>query len=113
MHGGSSTTTPECRGSDPSFLTTLAWCINSTCTSVETWKLEKYWAEKTTGEVVLKPKWGYWETVERIEEKPTRLLPGEDEDLNFTAVIPHDSWARQKLTLETFERVETLHSRYG
>lgn len=31
MGHGSSSTTPECRAGNTPFLTTLAWCINSTC----------------------------------------------------------------------------------
>ncbi len=112
-HGGDMST-PECRADDTSFLTTLAWCINSTCADfdVETWRIEKYWQEKTTGDVRVSPKWTYGESLTKIIEAPVREL-AEDDTLNFTAVVPHESWMTQKMTMMYFEEQETLHARYG
>ncbi|KAG9234981.1 ferric reductase like transmembrane component-domain-containing protein [Amylocarpus encephaloides] len=113
-HHGSGMTSPECRASDTSFLTTLAWCIKSTCASynIDTWKLEKYWREKTTGDMAVAAKWTYGEATQQVVEIPKEEL-GEDTTLNMTVLVPHDSWLVQKLTMEYFEGAETTHSRYG
>ncbi|KAH6666349.1 ferric reductase transmembrane component 4 [Halenospora varia] len=113
-HGGSAMTTAECRANDTSFLTTLAWCMSSTCAEykVETWKLEKYWLDKTTGEPEVMPKWGYTETLGKIKEAP-KAEWNEEDTLNFTALVAHEAWDTQRLTMANFELAETLHSRYG
>lgn len=113
-HGGSAMTTAECRANDTSFLTTLAWCMSSTCAEykVETWKLEKYWLDKTTGEPEVMPKWGYTETLGKIKEAPEAEW-NEEDTLNFTALVAHETWDTQRLTMANFELAETLHSRYG
>ncbi|KAL8372553.1 hypothetical protein RB595_002067 [Gaeumannomyces hyphopodioides] len=103
------TTTPQCRAFDAAFLTTLAWCMRSTC-AAEPWVLEKYWAEKTTGDGTV-PMWTYQQTLARIEA-PTRTLPAHGV-LGFTALVDMDVWAATRDTLVAFERAETLNSRYG
>ncbi|KAL8339391.1 hypothetical protein RB601_005789 [Gaeumannomyces tritici] len=102
------TTTPQCRASDASFLTTLAWCIRSTC-AAEPWELEKYWAEKATGGAV--PIWTYQQALGRIEA-PTRTFSGNGV-LGFTALVDMDVWTATRDTLVAFERAETLNSRFG
>ena len=113
-HGGGGPTTPECRANDTPFLTTLAYCINSTCaeSGVDAWKLEKYWKEKTTDDPTVVPKWTYAQTLEHITGIPVKEVP-EEETLDFTAVVPHELWDTQKRTMELFEKQETLHSTYA
>lgn len=113
---GTGPTPPECRANDTSWLTTLAYCINATCANgnVEIWKLEKYWADKGTGDPSVRPKWTYQETLVELEksEKPTRELK-EDEMLNFTALYNEETWESYRGTMFYFEHAETMHSRYG
>jgi len=112
-HGGSGPTTPECRGDNTPWLTTLAYCIDSTCeASVPAWKKEKYWLEQSTGSPAVAPKWSFAEALAQVKEVPTREV-GEDEMLNFTALASHESWQTNKLTRECFEGSETTHARYG
>ncbi|KAF2841044.1 hypothetical protein M501DRAFT_1030227 [Patellaria atrata CBS 101060] len=114
-HGGGMMTTPECRAGDTPFLTTLAYCINSTCEEfdVDFWKLEKYWHDKTTGDVAAVPKWTYGEAVLEAGRNPPETEWDGESTLNFTALVPKESWIAQKMTLEYFEEQETLHARYG
>ncbi|KAF2185754.1 hypothetical protein K469DRAFT_664736 [Zopfia rhizophila CBS 207.26] len=113
-HGGSGMTSPECRAGDTPFLTTLAYCINSTCAqyNVEAWKLEKYWADKTTGDKAVVPKWTYAQALAQVEEPPTEELE-EDATLNFTAKVNEETWNEYRETLKHFELAETVHSQYG
>ncbi|KAK5651922.1 hypothetical protein OQA88_11581 [Cercophora sp. LCS_1] len=111
-HGAGGPTSPECRASDSAFLTTLAYCINSTCDTVPAWKKEKYWADQATGDPAVSPKWTLSEALANIREAPSREV-GEDESLNFTALVSYETWATNKATREYFELAETLHSRYG
>ncbi|KAF1984279.1 hypothetical protein K402DRAFT_406240 [Aulographum hederae CBS 113979] len=114
-HGGSAMTTPECRSADTPFLTTLAFCINSTCSAfgIETWRLEKYWADKCTGDPSVLPKWTYSDTLRQLQGAPAQELPEEEAVLNYTALVPHETWDGNYRTLENFEEQETKHSRYG
>ena len=107
-------TTPQCRAGDSPFLTTLAWCMNSTCTdfNVEAWRLEKYWRDKTTGDAAVLPKWGYAQALQQVAQPPREDLK-KKETLNFTAIVPRESWDAEKKTMEHFEEQETLHARYG
>ncbi|KAL3422965.1 ferric-chelate reductase [Phlyctema vagabunda] len=113
-HGGMAMTTPECRASDTPFLTTLAWCMNSTCTDfgIEAWKLEKYWAEQSTGAIKTLPKWTYLEALMEVTEIPQQEV-SEDGTLNFTAAVSRESWSAERMSMVRFEEQETLHSRYG
>lgn len=112
--GGDPMTTPECRASDTSFLTTLAYCLNSTCAQddVPAWKLEKYWADECTGDPSVAPKWTYAQSLSQVTEPPTREVTEED-TLNFTGIVPHDSWEIGYYTDINFEWEETLHPRFG
>lgn len=113
-HGGGAMTTPECRASDTPFLTTLAWCMQSTCAqfNVEAWRLERYWRDKATGDPAEVPKWAYEQALEQVTQQPQQEV-STTETLNFTATVPYESWDAQRRTLEHFEKQETLHSRYG
>jgi len=113
-HHAGGATTAECRAGDTAFLTTLAFCIASNCADqrVDAWKLEKYWQEKTTGEKDVVPKWTYAQAAREVREPPTQEL-GEDNLLNFTALVPHDTWSSYVKTLEHFEYAENMHSLFG
>ncbi|KAK5059984.1 hypothetical protein LTR84_009867 [Exophiala bonariae] len=61
-HGGAhshgATTPPDCYASDEAFLTSLAYCLNVTCTDQEQlpiWELEKWWAQKVTENPTVPP----------------------------------------------------------
>ena len=114
--GGEVVTTPECRAQNDPFLTTLAWCMKTTCADfdVEVWRLEKYWIEKASEEedVSVLPKWAYGQALEQVMEPPSRTYD-EIEIMNTTVIVPHSSWDAERWTLEMFEAQETLHSRYG
>lgn len=113
-HGGGMMTTPDCRASDTPFLTTLAWCMHSTCTqfNIEAWRLERYWRGKATGDAAVVPKWTYEQSLQQVTQRPRQEV-NQTKTLNFTAIVPHDSWDAQRRTLEHFEEQETLHARYG
>ncbi len=113
-HGEGVMTTPECRAGDTPFLTTLAWCMHSTCAqfNIEVWKLEKYWRDKATGDAAIIPKWEYGQALQQAIRPPRREVK-KNETLNVTATVPHDSWDAERRTLEHFEGQETLHARYG
>jgi hypothetical protein len=114
---GTGPTPPDCRAGSTPWLTTLANCINATCADVEPWKLEKYWADKCTGDPAVQPKWTYAETLVELEKtgKPTQMLDPEEEMplLDFTADFDRDTWESYRGTLFHFEWAETIHSRYG
>jgi hypothetical protein len=114
---GTGPTPPDCRAGNEPWLTTLANCINSTCADVDAWVLEKYWADKNTGDPAVQPKWTYAETLRELEKsgKPTKMLDPEEEMplLDFTAAFDEEAWDSTRGSLWAFENAETVHSRYG
>jgi len=114
-HHGGGATTPECRAGDTPWLTSLAYCINATCTDdIAPWKLEKYWADECTGEKAVWPKWSYHEALAQVEQAPTEKLSEEDEMpvLNFTASYNEETWEFYRGTLKAFAEAETNHSKW-
>jgi hypothetical protein len=111
---GQGATSPECYASNTPWLTTLANCINKTCTNVAEWELEKYWTERVTGRFTgVQPKWTYQETLMQMQgEQPDRMLD-EDEMLSFTASFDEETWESTRGALQNFENGERTHSRYG
>ncbi|EEY19540.1 ferric reductase transmembrane component 4 [Verticillium alfalfae VaMs.102] len=107
-------TTPECRANDTSFLTTLAWCLQSNCAEfdVPVSELQKFWEEQATGEPTVQPKWSYSAGLQSVQEAPTKILTMHD-TLNFTALTSEEDWDVQFKTLSYFEREEAIHARYG
>lgn len=96
-------------------MTTLANCINATCTDIAPWKLEKYWTERVTGRFTgVEPKWTYQETLVQMQgsERPSRLLE-DDTMLDYTAGFEVETWESSRGTLERFEDGEKTHSRYS
>jgi predicted ferric reductase len=115
-HGGHgpSPTSPECRAGNSPYLTTLAYCINSTCTEdVEMWKLEQFWAEQSTGDPAVQPKWSYQDTLNEMQgcDLPTKELE-EDEIMEETVTFDPVAWEAFRGTMWSFENGETTHSRY-
>ncbi|KAI1908919.1 hypothetical protein LOZ53_000674 [Ophidiomyces ophidiicola] len=115
-------TSPSCRAGDTPFLTTLAWCMNATCSGghhgqtndkpVPVWKLEKYWASKATGDASVLPKWSYADALAEIKEPPTQEWR-KGKTLNFTARVSHSAWDLNVRTLSHFELAEERHNRYA
>jgi len=89
--------------------------MNSTCAPFEVpaWKLEKYWADKTTGDPTVLPKWSYLEALAQVEQPPSTEFTEDTETINATLAIPGEPWLAEKLSMEYFEDQETAHSRYG
>jgi hypothetical protein len=83
-----------------------------TCTDIEAWKLEKYWAEQITKDASVLPKWTLQETLTYMAEMepPTQQL-GKNPFLNFTAAFDRNAWDRMRGTLNAFEYAEVMNSR--
>lgn len=115
-HGGAMPTSPECYAGDTPWLTTLAYCINSTCTdTVAPWVLERYWDEQCTGDKSVQPQWTYQQSLEQLQNKsaPTKKIAdlGEHDILNDTMLYDEETWESFRGTLWAFENAETNHSR--
>ncbi|KAF2475226.1 ferric reductase transmembrane component 4 [Lindgomyces ingoldianus] len=110
-------TTAKCRSTNTPWLTTLAYCMNSTCAnySVEPWQLEKFWTAKCTGDPKVHPKWTYGEALTKIEIGAKFPTVGAEKNkmLNSTAQVDRDTWEGYMETLGQIERSETIAARNG
>lgn len=69
-HGAATAvTTANCRATDPSFLTTLAYCIKSRCASIEP-EVESYWFNQVTGDSKAPPMWTHRTALNNIRDTP-------------------------------------------
>jgi hypothetical protein len=105
-------TTPECRASDTSFLTTLAYCMNTTC-DIPIWKREKFWANQATGDETVPPKWTYEQALAEIKGKPTVVFNQSSEDvLDGTQIVNQETYGIQARFMVMFDYIEMLQARY-
>ncbi|KAI9722283.1 MAG: hypothetical protein M1812_001755 [Candelaria pacifica] len=112
----SGSTSPECRASDTPFLTTLAYCMNSTCDPVEVpaWKKEKFWAIQVTGDPAVLPKWDYARALEEIMDMPmVEFNASSDSVLNQTMVVGKATYEMQSKFMVMFDYLEALQARYS
>ncbi|KAF5515241.1 Ferric/cupric reductase transmembrane component B [Colletotrichum siamense] len=121
-------TSPECFATDDAFLTSMALCLQSRCTDLPAWKIEKYWHKTEASirnshrrldepgvHVVAKPpvpKWTYQQALAQVQGNVTSTL-AYGEPLNRTALVPDFQYQLQYDTMEMFERMETHHEKYG
>ena len=116
--GGSSMagpTPPECLAGDTAFLTTLAYCMNSTCDPVKvpTWQREHFWATKMTGDPSVMPKWDYARALAEIGERPTfEFNFSSTSTLNQTVLVSDAFYNIQSRFMVMFEHLEALQPRY-
>ena len=111
MHGPSKTA--ACTSENDAFLTTLAYCINSTCQAdnVPTWKIEKYWADQATGDPAILAKWTYGEALTQVVRPPNRVWES-GEVLNYTALLSADDYEYQRSFNDLFDWEEATQSTY-
>ncbi|KAM0328574.1 hypothetical protein ACHAQA_004982 [Verticillium albo-atrum] len=118
-HGGHEApfaTTPECFASDDSYLTSLAWCIQTRCDEIETWAIDKFWATDVIwnqpAEHRKTPKLGFHDALSQAGKAPTELM--EDDEVSDAAkLVPDEDWDKTFAMVRTFARVETSNSKYG
>lgn len=110
-HGHDTEITPECRAMSEPFLTTLAYCINSSCTDTKAWILEKYWLDETTGEPGVEPMWTYEQSLMMVNATPATTFDPEEMMMD-TQLVAASDLKEQSRTLKNFADGETLHARY-
>lgn len=112
---GSGPTSPDCYASDTAYLTTLAYCLNASCDphDVPTWRREKFWATRVTGDESVLPKWDYTTALAKITEPPTVVYNASSPDvLNQTVLVSQASYEMQSKFMVMFDHIEGLQSRY-
>ena len=112
---GAAPSSPECFASDTAFLTTLAYCMNSTCDPIKvpTWQREKFWATKVTGDPALVPKWDYSRALEEVTARPTvEFNPMSRDILNQTVLVGSATYEMQSRFMVMFDHLEALQPRY-
>lgn len=102
-----------CVAQNDAFLSTLAYCINSTCPAenVPSWKIEKYWADEATGDPVIPAKGTYGAILANITDAPDRVWES-DQVLNFTARLSPDDLDFQRSFNELFDWEEYMQATY-
>lgn len=112
-HSHESKITPECRAMSEPFLTSLAYCINSTCDAgIEAWKLEKYFLVEATGEPGVAPMWGYEQSLMHVNGTPDSTYDSHAM-MNKTQLLASGDWEQQRGSLKSFADGEAIHARYA
>ena len=112
---GAAPSSPECFAGDTAYLTTLAYCINSTCDPIEvpTWQREKFWATKATGNPAVVPKWDYSRALAEVTAPPTvefNLMPMNV--LNQTVLVSSMTYEIESKFMVLFDHLDSLQPRY-
>ena len=115
MHGGSETTSPQCRAGDTPWLTTLAWCMHTHCAQhhVPASELEAFWEDQSTEDPTVAPKWDYSTTIFNIAQPPTRVLSKDEDTLNSTSLVSPATYEAQYNALTAVQRENVVESGYG
>jgi len=112
-HGHETEITPECRAMSKPFLTTLAYCINSTCSSdITAWVLEKYWLDEATGGPGVEAMWNYEQSLMMVNATPATTYDSH-EMMRETQLLAASDLEEQRTTLKNFSDGEAIHARYA
>lgn len=105
--------TVPCIAENIAFLSTLAYCINSTCPAdgVPTWKIEQYWADQATGDPLVPARWTYGATLANITQVPDKTWET-GQVLNYTALISPSDYEFQVSFDNLFDWEEHVQSTY-
>lgn len=107
-----SPTSSECWATNTPYLTSLAWCMNTTCSEfdIPTSKLEWFWeteatGQSTAGQVLVPPKWSYAIALSNVNPKPpANQLAANDTYLNVTSVVSPTVYEEQWNVLTALQR---------
>lgn len=110
---GSTTTPPDCFASNEQYLTSLAYCMSTRCTTVSLAKLNTFWTKFAIGT-------GSYEPVPQISYKVALQKAGtpnvtavEGQLLNKTSIISEESYQLQFSGLLSWNQAEYSHSVSG
>ncbi|KAL7629722.1 hypothetical protein AAE478_001245 [Parahypoxylon ruwenzoriense] len=108
-----SSPTAPCIAENAAFLTTLAYCINSTCPGnhVPAWKIERYWADQATGDSSISPMWTYGAALANVTQAPTEVWET-GAVLNYTALLSPSDYEYQNSFNNLFDWEEAVQSTY-
>jgi hypothetical protein len=122
-------TSVSCQANDSAFLTTLAYCMSSTCDAdnVPVWKREQFWAATlmamddgmSMGDMAMDdmsglPKWDYTEALLRVTERPTVEFNASSKSiLNQTVLVSKADYEMQSKFMVMFDYLESLQPRYA
>jgi hypothetical protein len=113
-HGYKETkTSKKCFANDPSYLTSLAWCIEQHCPTVEVWKIEKFWRHhaisRKQNPTPPVPKWTYQESLQNIKYPPTQEIE-KHIVLNKTMIVSSQQYNLAWNQVNGKEAMEVAHS---
>ncbi|CAE6340094.1 unnamed protein product [Rhizoctonia solani] len=108
QHHGTSSDLAVCQAESQPYLSTVAWCIHSRCTSASDKEIQKYWSWVQGNRKVT---WPSYESVLPTSEPP--LVPEDLEILNSTIRITDESYWAEYVTQMTFSYIERWHVRVG
>ncbi|ELU43022.1 ferric-chelate reductase (Fre2) [Rhizoctonia solani AG-1 IA] len=97
-----------CQAESQPYLSTVAWCIHSRCTSASDKQIQQYWSWVQGNRKVT---WPSYESVLPTSEPP--LVPEDLEVLNSTVRITDESYWAEYVTQMTFSYIERWHVRVG
>ncbi|KAF8672811.1 FAD-binding domain, partial [Rhizoctonia solani] len=108
QHHGTSSDLAVCQAESQPYLSTVAWCIHSRCTSASDKQIQQYWSWVQGNRKVT---WPSYESVLPTSEPP--LVPEDLEVLNSTVRITDESYWAEYVTQMTFSYIERWHVRVG
>jgi len=105
-------TSPDCRAGDDAFLTSLAYCIKSYCTTISIGAIEKYWAIQVTGDASVPAKWNFATALDAVNGTPPVTWTKED-TLNSTMLVAEEAWSIQYKFFDTMDYNSYIMYKYS
>ncbi|KAF2172659.1 hypothetical protein M409DRAFT_16621 [Zasmidium cellare ATCC 36951] len=115
-------TSPDCYANDTYYLTTLAYCVQSKCgTSIKASKIDTWWESDvvcdpgtgtTTKPIQATPKWTYAESLNQIQDPPTKVIMPYG-TLNYTALVDESTYQYQYDSQEGIDPLVQRQAQYG
>ncbi|PHH92859.1 hypothetical protein CDD83_4281 [Cordyceps sp. RAO-2017] len=110
--------TPQCKQHDDFYLQTVAFCIQAHCEDVPLMRLEKFWDSNVPWQMFNDkkyqpvPRQTYSQALGAIRDPPRRPV-NNTVLLNYTAMVPEETYLRQHDTIYHFVSNELTHERYA
>lgn len=103
-------TTPLCYASDPAYLGSLAWCINSRCGDLALWQEEEWWATMATGNPTMRTTWSFQDALPGNEPNATMVR---NKPLEVVSKVTNRYYQKSWNAYAESERVEKEGSEYA
>jgi predicted ferric reductase len=108
------TPSPQCLAGSREFLTSVAWCVHTKCTTIKPWKLEKWWQNYCVGNFASDPppSLSYGEALALVMSTPSYNCT-KGRNMNDTCLPDEKIWRARFVAIDANQNVEVQHEQFA